>query len=190
MDKIREEYLEWLYNKIETFSDNDYNYRFSKILEYLANVEFVYHIQNDRNRYEDGVSLRWQYEYEEGLPKGTSDLITGPCSILEMMYALAIKIEGLMDEPTLGDRTNYWFWSMMRSLGLNTYECMNGSFNKEYVDKVVKTFLDGEYQPNGRGGLFTVNGLDYDLATVEIWIQMLRYIETMTDSKLIDYYEV
>lgn len=45
-----------------------------------------------------------------------------PCSVLEMIIALAIRLEEhIMDDPDIGNRTGQWFWDMIVSLGLGFY---------------------------------------------------------------------
>jgi hypothetical protein len=85
--------------------------------------------------------------------------------------------EEIMEDPDVGDRTAQWFWGMMKSLGLNGMT--DNRFDERYVRDVVQIFLDREYEPNGRGGLFTINNCDYDLREVEIWYQMCWYLNTI-----------
>jgi hypothetical protein len=108
-----------------------------------------------------------------------AEYITGPCSVLEMMIALAINTEeDIMDDPRFGDRTGQWFWGMIVSLGLggmNDYR-----YDERLVDDVIDTFLRREYEPDGRGGLFTVRHCDRDMRDVEIHIQRNYYLNTIT----------
>ena len=82
-----------------------------------------------------------------------------------------------MDDPLVGDRTGQWFWGMVTSLGLGSM--MDDRFDKRYVEDVVVKFLNREYEPNGKGGLFTIKNCDQDLRDVEIWVQLLWYLDTM-----------
>lgn len=82
-----------------------------------------------------------------------------------------------MDDPAMGDRTSQWFWGMVSSLGLN--HMMDSLFDEQVVDNVITTFLNREYQPNGKGGLFTIKNYKRDLRTVEIWVQLGWYINTL-----------
>jgi hypothetical protein len=105
--------------------------------------------------------------------------LDGPCSVLEMMIALAIRCEeNIMDDPLIGDRTRQWFWSMISSLGLSGMT--DTRFDNKSVDRVLETFLDRDYKPNGEGGLFTIKRCEKDLRKVEIWYQLLWYLDTIT----------
>ena len=40
--------------------------------------------------------------------------------------------------------------------------------------------MNREYEPNGKGGLFTIRGCEEDLTEVEIWYQLNWYLNTIT----------
>ena len=154
---------------------------FMKLLTRLHETEFRYSMRMDENRAEDGIALRWRYALTHGFeddPDYVMDRLEGPCSVLEMMTALAIHCEeNIMDDTSYGDRTEQWFWGMIVSLGLGGMTDKN--FDRELVDEKLAIFLDREYEPDGRGGLFTVKNCDRDLRTVEIWRQLSYYLNSI-----------
>ena len=165
MTTLQEEYFEWLYNLVcgERYA-SEISYR--KLLAYLHHTEFTWLFPNDQNRAEDGINLR--YRFTEELP--------GSCSVLEMMIGLAIRCEEwIMDNPNYGNRTRQWFWSMISSLGLGNMH--DERYDEAYVKQIVIRFLNREYQPDGRGGLFTIRNCEYDLRDVEIWYQLCWYLD-------------
>ena len=83
-----------------------------------------------------------------------------------------------MDNPAIGDRTAQWFWGMICSLGLNGMR--DDRYDYDLVEEKITKFLYREYEPNGKGGLFTIRNCDRDLRNVEIWIQLLWYLDTIT----------
>lgn len=173
-DRINEEYFKWL---VDSVCENRYSRHvsFEKLLLHLHDVEFVYSIPRDQNRALDGIDLRYRFALEAD--QDDIDLyLDGPCSVLEMMVALAIRCEeNLMDDPNVGNRTGQWFWGMVVNLGLGAMT--NTRYDEQYVDHVIDKFLNREYEPDGEGGLFTVRGCDIDLRTAEIWRQLCRYID-------------
>ncbi|GHU60463.1 hypothetical protein FACS1894171_1890 [Clostridia bacterium] len=178
-DELNNEYFEWMRQLVCT---EKYSRRLSyrKLLTFLHNAEFVYIIDMDGNRSEDGIDLRYRFGYErryEG-PMIATYLDDRPCSILEMLIALAIRCEEhIMDDPDSGDRTGQWFWNMIENLGLGV---MNDKvFDKNYVNRVISRFLNREYKRNGEGGLFTVKHCKNDLRSAEIWYQMCWYLEAI-----------
>lgn len=173
---IKQEYFEWLYNLV---CDNRYSegYSYKDLLSYLHDIEFTYTIRKDSDRAEDGVDLRYRFMYDTG-HKFLDESLEGPCSVLEMMVALAIRCEEqIMDDPRYGNRTAQWFWKMISNLGLNGMA--DGRFDEYYAEEAIDRFLNRDYEPNGSGGLFTVRNCDYDLRYVEIWVIMLWYLDTI-----------
>ena len=164
-------YTTWLYGIVcrDLFSKS---ISYDLLLSYLSHREFTVIIPKDINRAKDGVDLRLRYQLETGIY--TDD--DSPCSMLEMMIALAIRCEEtIMDDPAYGDRTPQWFWTMIRNLGLHTMT--DDRFDEDYVSMVIDRFLNREYAPNGEGGLFKINNCDYDLRDVEIWYQLCWYLD-------------
>lgn len=174
-DELEKEYFEWLYELVcyRRFSNNN---SYDKLLTYLHNIEFTYIIPKDANRAEDGKGLRYRFSYENNMDD-ISDILTGPCSVLEMMIALSLRCEELMDDPSIGDRTRQWFWSMIVNLGLGSMS--DNHFDANHVDNVIIKFLKREYEPNGRGGLFKIDNCKYDLRKFEIWVCMLWYLDSI-----------
>lgn len=175
-ERINDEYFEWLCELvgIDRFARH-VSYR--KLLAHLHNIEFTWFIPRDDNRADDGIKLRRRF----GLVRNDTELteyIHGPCSVLEMMVALAVRCEEwIMDDALLGNRTSQWFWDMIRNLGLNSMK--DSKFDRDYVDYVIARLLNREYEPDGRGGLFTVRHCSHDLRTVEIWIQLSWYLDSI-----------
>lgn len=173
--EIEKEYFEWLHEIVcsNRFSQN---ISYDKLLLYLHNVDFTYIIRKDANRAEDGINLRQRFANCNDLDDIT-DLLDSPCSVLEMMIALSIRCEEVMDDPSVGDRTAQWFWKMIVTLGLG--DMYDNLFNANHVDRTIETFLNRKYEADGRSGLFRVRGCKNDMRKFEIWIQMLWYLDTI-----------
>ena len=52
-------------------------------------------------------------------------------------------------------------------------------YDRRYVDTVISRFLNRDYEPNGRGGLFTVRNRKEDLREVEIWYQLQWFLDNI-----------
>lgn len=175
-DRVNADYFEWIYDLVcDGRFGKASSYR--KLLTFLHEVEFTYFVPFDENRAADGIALRYRY----CMMHDCEDLeycLSGPCSVLEMMVALAIRCEeNIMDDPTLGDRTGQWFWGMINNMGLGSM--YDNNFNEWLVADVVTTFLNREYEPDGRGGLFRVKDWYRDMRKAEIWHQLMAYINSM-----------
>lgn len=177
--ELNDQYFNWMYQlvSIRRYSKGR-SYR--KLLRFLHSVDFYYKIPMDSNREADGIDLRYRFGYKNSYNESmiATYLDNRPCSVLEMMIALAIRCEEhIMNDPDIGNRTGEWFWSMIINLGL---EDMNDdNYDEEYADEVIKRFLNREYRRNGKGGLFTVHHSDRDLRNAEIWYQMCWYLDEL-----------
>ena len=169
---IENEYFDWMYDMVcerRFYGDNSY----WDLLNRLHNTPFRYILPMDENRASNGIELRWRFAVRCGF-EDVPDELRGPCSVLEMMIALAMDCEDWMDDASYGDRTSQWFWSMITNLGLGAMT--DDRFDPQYVDDVIEAFLDRRYAPDGRGGLFRIRDCEYDLREVEIWHQMCWYL--------------
>ena len=178
MKKTENAYFTWLYDLMcrHRFAEG---FSYIKLFRRLYKTRFIYGIPNDRNRASDGITLRYRFTYDYAGEASASDSYPdNPCSVLEMMVALAIRCEkDIMDDPYKGDRTRQWFWRMIVSLGLNG---MNDDYYDEStVDDILYRFLWRRYKKTGEGGLFTIKNCEQDLRDTEIWIQMLWYLDSI-----------
>lgn len=174
---VDEWYFEWLYDKV-TKHRYSRNISYRKLLSYLHSVEFTYSIPKDVNRAKDGTDLRKRFIKDVSNGKPENAYLEGPCSVLEMMVALAIRCEEtIMDNAVVGDRTGQWFWGMIVNLGLGSMT--DDVFDVEHVERVIDIFLNREYDPDGKGGLFTVRNCLEDLRDVEIWYQLCWFLDNL-----------
>ena len=172
---IREEYFEWIYQRID-----GKGYRC--LLETLYSIEFVYSMTMDENRLRDGIDLRGQFARECGIPQIAIKLKMDntSCSVLEVMVALAIRMEStIFDDPEQGDRTYVWFWDMVKALGL--YHMDDDIFDYEETEEIVDRFLNRQYDYDGKGSLFYIPEAESDMRDVEIWYQMCMYSDMILD---------
>lgn len=179
-EELNELYFDWIYNRV---CDEEYlgdSYR--ELLRYLDSRPFVVRLARDSNRESDGVDLRYKFGracgYDTRMINATLGSQLARCSVLEMMAALAIRIEEtIMTNPDIGDRTGEWFAYMLDSLGL--LDMSDGYFKEDYADEVIDTFLFREYRWDGRGGLFALENPPRDMRDVEIWYQAMWYLDTL-----------
>lgn len=175
--ELNERYFKWMYQLVYGTRRDVRGLSYEQLFNLLYNIEFRYIIDMDSNRYSDGIDLRTRFAYEAGINGSLVELYLNkrPCSVLEMMIALAIRCEEhIMDNPDIGNRTGYWVQLMINNLGLrNSHDC---NFDEDYVDSVISRFLDRQYESNGAGSLFVVENAPRDFKRLEIWYQMSRYL--------------
>lgn len=173
-DQIKNDYFEWLYRyACRGKINNDISYR--KLFMLMHNTTFDFYIPQDLNRANDGIDLRYRFgnriNYENIM-----DILDEPCSLLEMILALAIRCEEtIMSNPQYGDRTKQWFWNMLKNLGLSYMT--DDRFDRDRANKIIYDFMEHRYSPNGRGGLFYIPNCKEDLSNEEIWTQLCWYLE-------------
>lgn len=177
-DAIAKRYFEWLSEMVGGRRVSK-ELSYQKLLTHLHNTEFRWSIPRDENRAEEGMSLRYRYSYENGYSyDDILEAVDGECTVLEMIIALAIEGENIMDDPMVGDRTGQWFWNMIVNLGLGSMT--DSKYDAETVDYILERFLDREYDPDGRGGLFRIKDSAHDLRDMEIWHQLCAYLNTIS----------
>lgn len=173
-DMLLNEYFEWLCDF--THKEDEIN-RYNKVLQILHGYEFEPIVDHDENRAQDGVELRRRFSRE----LRCRFRYNSPCSVLEMMVALALRCEEqIMWDPDIGDRTSEWFHIMLHNLGLDIYtDDLIDHQAREEIDGIINTFLDRKYKRNGEGGLFKIDKCKCDLRSVEIWYQMCWYLDEL-----------
>lgn len=173
---IDREYFEWLCDLIKD-SKPSRMVTYNKLIRYLYNTEFYYTIPMDGNRYEDGINLRYRFGYDRAIdaPVIASYLDINPCSVLEMMVALAFRCEeSIMINFDNGVMSGRWFWKMISNLGLDRMD--DNNYDEEIVNNIVWRFLNRDYDRDGKGGLVYLPGCPDDLRSMEIWYQMMHYL--------------
>lgn len=179
---VIDKYYRWLCSRI---CDRNHPYSsYSELLNVLFEVPFTYTIEMDRNRDFDGRELRYLFADSNYIPslEITVSFSDKPCSILEMMVALSIRCEDqIMYDPDIGNRTGDWFWDMIENMGL-IYQT-NKTFEPNVVFKHIDRFLQRRYKANGDGGLFKLKNPKEDMRKVEIWYQLMWYLEELFDER-------
>ena len=173
---VRGKYFEWLIRTAAKGMEAKAQ-SFRKLFKALHETGFVYILEMDENRAMDGEALRYRFARETGLSLKTMDraFFGKPCSVMEMMAALARRCEEqIAGDPDQGDRTGEWFFEMIESLGLTGMD--DTRFDPVLVDGALSRFMNRAYQSDGRGGLFTLERSPYDLRKVEIWYQRMDYL--------------
>lgn len=181
---IEKHYFEWIRSLV--INDKFYtSLSYTKLLNRLNEITFIPDNIYDNNRYNDGIEFRYIFGYANGYSnkeiKEKVDIRS--CSMLEMMIALAYRIENqIMSDDEFGDRTGQWFWNMIVSLGLGTMS--DDKYDEIKVNYILDRFMRKQYSPNGAGGLFTLNNCESDVRNEEIWTQAMWYLDENFDFTL------
>ena len=176
-DELNNEYFDWMYGLVngDRYPSGRCSYRL--LFMELHRLTFNYTFEMDANRASDGADLRYRFGSQNSYAKDDIKLYLDyrPCSVLEMMVALAIRCEEhIMDDPEIGNRTYQWFWNMVVNLGLGSMT--DTEFNRKTVDDAIFAFMDHDYAPDGTGGLFKTSRANVDMRKLDIWYQMNNYL--------------
>ena len=179
---MAQDYFSWM---MDCIYHDAYPYTsYTKLLALLDETPFYFLMSQDENRLEDGMSLRYRYCYAMKVDDDRLQRCS-PCSVLEMMIALAIRCEEIMSDLRCGDRTALWFWAMIFNLGLILHN--DSCFERELANKIISNFLSRNYTEYGNGGLFMISNPPEDVRNVEIWCQASWYFEEVMNREQNDY---
>jgi len=172
-------YFKWLYHHIGSLKDPNPSHGHWLLAEQLHKTTFNWFVPNDDNRSSDGLSLRDDFCDEVG-SWGPGRHIHDPCSMLEMLIALAKRTDYEADDLGMGEGIGEWFWTLMTNVGLRKFTdevYLRGRQETElHVQEILNNLIERKYEADGRGGLFPLSHPQRDQRTVELWYQMSDYL--------------
>jgi hypothetical protein len=168
-------YFSWLCRPIQV-EDRDFSMLFAK----LHAIEFTWFVPNDDNRISDGEKLRENFIEAANLGLyELSILHSFPCSFLELMIGLSLRMDDIMGDLNESDNINGWFWELIENMGLCNYS--NENFHSLMGHMVIwdkaQLIISRGYGRKGDGGLFPLQQPRQDQRKVELWYQMNLYLE-------------
>lgn len=173
---MNDRYFNWLYETVcGKWEPRSLSFR--KLLIFLHSQVFHPACKTDECRAEDGLDLRFRFARQNNIPypQMLKNFKGALCSMLEMMVALAIRIEEhIMEDSSAGNRVGQWFWTMVVSLGLAAMD--DTRFDESRASFIIERFNRRDYKPNGAGGLFTLSYPVEDMRTLDIWYQLMAYL--------------
>ena len=170
--EIKNAYFSWL---VEHIKPDDEHWC---LLRRLHQKEYYWldSVPLDENREKDGRALRVKFADDSEWPlEHILGVLEGPCSMLEMLVALAMRIEtDILYDAEFGDRTGTWFWMILKNAGLD----MNDTdYYQIYIDQVLNRILSRYYEKNSEGSLFPVkNTCGKDWRKTDLWMQIQLYL--------------
>lgn len=165
-EPIEGEYFNWLCAKVLPIRSNQY----LDLLRILYTTEYFWSVPGDRNRWEDGCELK-QYFLIQTRNQASPAWMAEPCSILEMLLALADRAQFQTERPA-----REWFWEFIGNLMLGDYRQIPQS-DIPLVEDVLHAFIWRLYEPDGRGGIFPIHQPTRDQRRIEVWYQFCDYLQ-------------
>lgn len=161
--EVDRSYYAWLVSQIALPSnDKTYNELFTR----MHHTEFVWVVDKDDNRVQDGKDLRYLY-----LGEKKNRLTLGGATCLEIVISLSKTLAF-----TAGGRPKPWAWRLIKNLHLNRMSDPLSEGQARRVDDILYTLIWREYEQNGNGGFFPLKNPQEDQTKVEIWYQLNAYV--------------
>lgn len=151
--------------------------RMSKMLKLLHSIPFRYMIKMDRNRVANAVYYRnqWMSDHSVALDVPDNFIMDGSCSVLELLFTFALKIDREYTSEDFIDHPEIFFWEFIENLNFNRQS--NSNFDEKYVRGVIDAFITRSYDADGRyGNIFIIDDPEYDLRELQLWDQMQIYL--------------
>lgn len=147
-------------------------------LDILYSATFYPIIKMDENRAEDAKALRKVYlddtntSFMDGqIPIHVLNVFTNKaCNVLELMISVASRMafEAQIDDLTDDDSMRVHFWDIYSNL------LHDNDVNS--IEFILNRFITRKYDKNGFGGLFPLHKNTKNQQKVEIWYQMMDYL--------------
>ena len=169
-------YFDWLCDKAGVGYNKFTGKSYLLLADALFRIPFTWDIPTDENRAMDGVYLRTLFVLDYGWDELEC---IGECSMLEMMIALADRLEFQTDV-----RLIEWFFVLCGHVRFIEFDDKN--FDKRAVDLICKKVCNHEYRADGYGGFFPLkcstgfdkSGTKMEQNGTELWYQMMKYLES------------
>lgn len=186
MNRIEVIYLPWL---LKFVADERLMERYKHLFHKLYSTPFNHRNmkEHDFDRSMDGKNLRWRFErtHEHDISHISAvefmEFEDKPCSMLEMLVALSLRIEeSLTSDTRQGDRTGQWFWEMLTNLGIGYMSDIK--YDEGTYRRCINAFHDYSYSSDGKGCLFRARDKSVeDMKKLDIWYQMCAHINEVLD---------
>lgn len=173
-DEFWDDYKSWLIDKLDIYDEE-----YSMLLDQLHNTPFIFSIEKDVNRAEDGKEYR--NDYLSDISDGNRQRVIESgvfeereCSVLEMLAGLATRIDREYTGVPGEDGQDLIFYDMIENLGLMKYR--DNCYNSKKVDDILEKWMDRRFDFDGKGSIFPLRNTNRDQRKIEIWSQMSEYL--------------
>ena len=173
---LLDDYYNWVISDLGVRKRKYVHYK--KLLRCLFGINYFWTVDLDKNRYCDGMALRYHFcednELSERQWKDFYLSIYFPASVLEVLAAFSKKIAA-SPYGRDDDFNGFMFWVFMENLGLMEFD--DDHFDEEKVCLLVKNWLENSDK--------TINILpieeneidkDENLEDCDLWKRMIIYM--------------
>jgi hypothetical protein len=169
---LPKQYFEWLYQQVFP-DDGDSVLTYLTVCEIMHDMKFKIVVPRDGNRVADGAQLRNAFlRTVRAEPPDESELMFPDASIFEVLVALALKAERLIDISP-----HVMFGVFLNNLNLaNLYDNSRTAGIRNDTFRRLRKFNERKYTSRGTGGLFPLMRSRIDQRNEELWYQMGAYM--------------
>lgn len=190
-EKIISEYFDWLTTLVDRSPNGK---KYSKMLKCLHENQFKAINIFDRNRQNDARDLRKTYfnsiYYKIYSLSSCPEIILfgeqiiNLCTFLELLICISKRMEFEMTSDSDMDySTNRWFWELISNIGFDKYSDDDWDLydsEKEIINR-INIINNRKYEQNGNGGLFPIHTPPYRMRNMDLWYQMMKYLQEKYD---------
>ncbi len=149
--------------------------KYGTLFKTLHNIDFYYIIDRDDNRDEDGYDLRNDYKIPKEFVSMREEFYSRKTSVFEMLIALSIRVnDEIIGDPS-DEHPEYFFIEMLDNL-FGSLKRNNHLNDQNYIIDIVNKWLNRDFRDDGFGSPFPVTHDLRDQTKLEIWDQMMSYI--------------
>lgn len=176
------DYFSWLCELVNV--DGQYTDEAYWILaKALWDTDYDWILRMDEDRAKSGTDLRYLYYLDGG-----TDSYDGPCTVLEVLVALAKDMDDILDELDGETRISLYFWEMIENLGLakysdhnllrsgNGYDVVLEGCERENIDQILEDWMQRRFDYDGTGSPFPLRNPRHDQRNVDLWYQCNAYM--------------
>lgn len=154
---------------------------YSDLMFYLHDMDFIWCIELDKSRANEGLELRKEYcEENRYFDTDWVMLMEKPCSVLEALISLARRMDDMLIEDNTSERVAVWFWEMVRNLGLKKFTdavFMRGNEDDYYdFELILHCWMNREFDFDGVGSPFPLRYPSCDQRERTLVYQLNDYI--------------
>lgn len=131
---------------------------------------------NEEARAMDGKTLRDQFLMDFDMTP--NKVPQGPCTVLEMLIAFALRIDTQVHDWRLGNRPWEWIEMFVNNLGFCDLidQDINPVRDAGYINARLETWMTHQLGQRGEGGLFRFKRPILTINDMDNWAQMNRWI--------------
>lgn len=179
MNTNYKEYYDWLMSLIHPAPNITYRlHQYSLLLYELWKREFCWFDvhEGEESRAMDGKTLRDQFIMDfDATPDSVPQ---GPCTVLEMLIAFALRIDQQIHNWQVGNRPWVVMEMFIDNLGLSDLcdSQLNPMRDAGYINARLETWMAHKLGRKGEGGLFRFKRPILTINDMDNWAQMNRWI--------------